>query len=79
MLVPLQPNATSFREVTVHGQRGLLMESKPDAQPSTGDTGGHSEHRRHGRTVLWTEQGRVYALMGDVNEVDLMQAAESVR
>jgi hypothetical protein len=81
MLVPLQPNATSFREVTVHGQRALLMESKeskPDA-PAAGESGHHGEYRRHGRTVLWTEQGRVYALMGDVNEVDLMQAAESVR
>jgi hypothetical protein len=79
MLVPLQPNATSFREVTVHGQRALLMESKPDAAPTSGESGRHGEYRRHGRTVLWTEQGRVYALMGDVNEVDLMQAAESVR
>lgn len=74
-LVPISPNATSFREVTVHGQRGLLMETKADA-PTTGE---HSHYARRGQTVLWTEQGHVYALMGPVNEVDLMRMAESVR
>ena len=84
MLVPLQANATSFHEVTVHGQRGLLMEARPDAPDAapSGDGGrpgrrGGGAHR--GRTVLWTENGHVYALMGEVGEVALMQAAESVR
>ena len=82
MLVPLQANATAFHEVTVHGQRGLLMESKVSKDskadaPAGADT--HERRFRGGRTLLWTEQGRVYALMGRVNTVELMQCAESVR
>ena len=82
MLVPLQANATAFHEVTVHGQRGLLMESKASKDskadaPAGADT--HERRFRGGRTLLWTEQGHVYALMGRVSTVELMQCAESVR
>ena len=82
MLGALQATATAGHEVTVDGQRGLLMESKESRDsradaPAGADT--HERRFRGGRTLLWTEQGRVYALMGRVNTVELMQCAESVR
>ncbi len=69
LLVPVPLDATAFREVTIHGQRGLLVESSRA-------TGGS---QRSGALVLWTEQGRVFALGGNLSAQDLVLMAESVR
>ncbi len=70
LLVPVPMDATAFREITIHGQKGLLVESTK----ARGSGGAKS-----GGLVLWTEHGRVYALGGNMNAGDLVVMAESVR
>jgi hypothetical protein len=72
LVVPVPANASSFREVTVHGQRGLLVTTS--AEPTA-----TSNRRRAGAVVMWTEGDRVFALAGNLDSMDLMQMAESVR
>ncbi|NOT34216.1 MAG: hypothetical protein HOP12_08620 [Candidatus Eisenbacteria bacterium] len=68
LVVPLPITATSFREVTVHGQKGVLVESRGD-QP---------QGREH-QTLLWSEAGQLRALTGTVSSGELVQMAESMR
>lgn len=70
LIVPVPVLATAFREVTIHGEKGLLIEMQrtPDGKRS-----------RSGGVVLWTEEGRVYALSGNIDSGDLVLMAESVR
>jgi hypothetical protein len=70
LLVPVPTNASTFRQVTVHGQQGLLI---------TTTAHGDGEKRREGTVVMWTENGRVYALAGNFGGPDVMQMAESVQ
>jgi hypothetical protein len=72
LVVPVPSNASSFREVTVHGQRGLLV-------TTNGDPAGTPNGRRAGAIVMWTEGDRVFALAGNLDSMELMQMAESVR
>jgi hypothetical protein len=67
LIVPVPANAGTFRQVTVHGNPGLLV-------TVTGAEG----QRRGGTIVLWTESDRVYALQGTLGPEDMMQVAESV-
>ena len=70
MLVPVPSDAGSFREVTVHGAKGLMVTMM----------GGTKEgRRREGAVVLWTEGDRVHAVQGPIEREELLQMAESVR
>jgi hypothetical protein len=70
-LVPVPINASTFRQVTIHGQPGLLITT----------SGASSEGRRHreGSVLMWTEDDRVFALTSNLGSGDLVQMAESVR
>lgn len=70
MIVPVPVDAGSFREVTVHGQKALLV-------TRTG-RGSEGDRERYGAVVMWTEGEQVYALAGDLDRDELMQMAESV-
>jgi hypothetical protein len=72
LLVPVPTDAGEFREVTVNGQRGLLITS------SEAEGGGA---RRHGprNMVLWADGQKVYGLMGSLGREELVQMANSVR
>jgi len=72
MLLPVVASATEFQAITVHGQHGVYLESKKT--PDLGDAGKGGP----GRVVMWTENGRVYAVAGNVWRGDLMAMAESV-
>lgn len=75
MLVPVPAASGTFHEVTVHGVRALLIDTRDDAKAAPDD-----RHRpRGGNVLLWNEQGRVYAMMGRIDQVSLLQMAESVR
>jgi hypothetical protein len=69
LLVPVPMNASTFRQVTVHGQAGLLI---------TTSTRGEDGRRREGTMLMWTEGERVFCLQGNLSGPDLMQMAESV-
>ena len=72
MVVPVPLNVRTFRQVTVHGQQGLLVTTvaanATDGQP-----------HRDGTVLLWTENDHVFGLVGDLAPDDLLQMAESVR
>jgi hypothetical protein len=71
LVVPVVASATSYRQVTVNGDRGLFMESNdtvlPDGRPQKG-----------GAVVMWNRNGYVYALVGNLDRFTIMQMAESV-
>ena len=65
MVVPVPVGAASFREVDVRGHKGLLVTA--------------NEKTAHDQMVLWTEGDQVYALIGNLQDMDLMQMAGSLR
>jgi len=69
LVVPVPAGASSFREVTVGGGRGLLVTTRERADGRT----------RSGALLLWTAGDRVLALAGNLEERDLLLMAESVR
>ena len=70
MLVPVPADAGSFREVTVHGAKGLMVTMMGESKEG---------RRRQGAVVLWTEGDRVHAVQGPLGGEELLQMAESVR
>lgn len=75
LLVPIPANASSYRQVEVHGQKGLLVSVDPGASRSVRGRWHHA-----GSQLLWAEGGRVYALVSStVSDVDLMRMANSVQ
>lgn len=72
LVVPVPLSASTFRQVTVHGQQGLLVTTSAEA-------GGEGRRHRDGSIVLWTEGEQVYGLLGNLGPADLLQMAESVQ
>lgn len=70
LLVPVPMNASTFRQVTVHGQRGLLVTTTREARAGDG--------RSRGTFLLWSEGDRVFCIQGNLSPEELMQMAESV-
>jgi len=72
LVVPVPMNASSFRNVTVRGNPGLLV-------TVARDKAGEGRRYRDGTIVMWTEGERVFGLTGNLSGPDLMQVAESVQ
>jgi len=72
LVVPVPMNASTFRNVTVRGNPGLLVTVASDKA---------GERRRHGEgtIVMWTEGERVFGLTSNLGGPELMQVAESVQ
>ena len=70
LLVPVPINASTFRQVTVHGEQGLLITT---SAMKDGD------RRREGTILLWSEGDRVYGVRGNLADRDLLQMAESLQ
>jgi len=68
MLVPMPTNAGSFREVDVRGNKGLLLTTRGEPDPS-GNPG------REGSMLMWAEGDMVYALRGNVDSDNLLEMA----
>lgn len=73
LVVPVPLDAASFTEVTVHGQRALLVRSTVPAG------GAGPGARGPGRLLLWSEGEMVFALGGNLDEVPMVEMAESLR
>jgi len=71
LLVPVPLNASTFRQVTVHGEQGLLI--------TTSELDQGSNRRREGTVLLWSEGDRVFAVRGNLGDKDVMQLAESMQ
>ncbi len=72
VLLPLPADATRFRQVDVNGVSGLLIETSSPAKNRRG-------FRREGAVILWANAGKVYALGGTLDDLDLLEMARSVR
>lgn len=71
LVVPVPTDAASFRELTVNGQRGLLITSAGRKNASG--------RARHENILLWSTPDRVLALRGEIEATELVRMAESVR
>ena len=76
LLVPVPADAASFREVNVQGNPGLLITRSGKGGAATQP---HANAERHRSTVLWSDGDMVYALMGGVSDVDLVEMANSIQ
>ena len=68
LLIPIPMNASTFRQVTVHGQQGLMITV----------TDRKDGRRRESALLLWSEGDRVFCLQSSMSGPALVQMAESV-
>jgi hypothetical protein len=73
MLIPIPPNATSFKEVTVKGSSGLLIEAVPRKPPTDGLPPWRNE------ILLWAADGEVFAAEGNVGADELVEMAQTLQ
>lgn len=64
LVVPVPAGVSSFRQVDVHGNRGLFVEST---------------EKRNAKAILWSESGSVYGLTGSLNNHTMLEIADSVQ
>lgn len=68
LLVPIPVNVASFRQVTVQGGSGLLLEGARAGQRG-----------KAGAVVLWSDGNRVFALSGNLGAEQLLEMAETLQ
>ena len=69
LLVPIPANAVSFRQVSVRGGSGLLLElANVEARP-----------RRAGALLLWSDGSRVFSLQGTLGPQQLLEMAQTLQ
>jgi hypothetical protein len=73
-VMPIPADAASFRDVTVAGRAGVLIESRPDTQAQQNGR----RRRPQGVMLVWTDGDIVYALSGQIAEVEALELAESM-
>jgi hypothetical protein len=66
LIVPVPPNASSFRQVDIGGHRGVLIQHQPRNQSPT-------------TTIVWSTPERVFALVSIQHVAEVMAMATSVR
>ena len=80
LLVPVPQNASSFRGVEIHGNPGLIVTSSGKGRRGEGeDRPREGERRPKGSIVMWTEGDRVFAVAGNLTDLEMMRIAEAVR
>jgi hypothetical protein len=71
LLVPVPVNASTFRQITIRGQSGLLI-------TTPGERAKDGKRLRDGRILMWTEGDRVFCLRGNLSSPNIVQMAESI-
>jgi hypothetical protein len=71
LLVPVPLNVTTFRQVTVGGNSGLLI-------TTTGEATADGKPKRRGAMLMWAQGDRLFCLQGDLSAEDTIQMAESI-
>lgn len=72
LVVPVPLNASTFRQVTVGGNPGLMITMK-------GEKGTDSDRLRDGSVVMWSEGDMVFGLLTNMGPDDALPMAESVK
>jgi len=76
LLVPVPFQGQQYREVEVHGQKGLLVSARPEPKSMPDGT----TRRRGWRSVLfWAEGGLCFALHGPGEGMEILEMAQSIR
>jgi len=70
LLVPVPMDASTFRQVTVNGQPGLLI--------TTSERAADGKRHREGTLLMWSAGDRVFCIRGNLQAQDVVQMAESV-
>jgi hypothetical protein len=73
MLIPIPPNATSFKEITIKGSTGLLIEAMPKMPPTDGFPPMRNE------ILLWAADGQVFAAEGTIAPDELVEIAQTLQ
>jgi hypothetical protein len=76
LLVPVPAQGANFREVDVGGQKGLLVSSFLKPRPA-GD--GRRERGRWRSVLLWSSGGKVFAIEGQGQGLEILEMAQSIR
>jgi hypothetical protein len=71
LLVPIPANAVSFRQVSVQGASGLLLQL-------AGTSDGQRQHRP-AALLLWSDGSRVFQLRGGVGSAALLEMAQTLQ
>lgn len=66
LVVPVPPNASSFRQVDIGGHLGVLIQHQPQNESPT-------------RTIVWSTSDRVFAMVSIQNLDQVLAMANSVR
>jgi hypothetical protein len=66
LLVPIPPVVSSFRQVSINGRQGIVLQHQPSGQSETS-------------VVLWSTSDRVFALVSIASLEQVLAMAESVR
>jgi hypothetical protein len=70
LLLPIPAAATSFKQVTINGEPGVVVE-RVRRLPEGG--------RLVSNNYLWSHDGRVFVLNGSLSTVDMLKMAESLK
>jgi len=74
LVMPVPADVSSFTQVTVRGHKGLLVNTTGELQTEkSGEL-----HKRPQTVLVWTENDIVYGLAGNLNQVELMEMANSL-
>ena len=71
LVVPIPANLASFRQVTVQGASGLLLERVRAS--------GGAQHGKAGAIVMWSDGSRVFALSGNLGADQLLEMAQTLQ
>lgn len=71
LVVPVPANVASFRQVTVQGGSGLLLQGAR--------AGGGGQHGKPDAVVLWSDGSRVFSLSGSVGPEQLLEMAQTLQ
>jgi hypothetical protein len=76
VLVPIPMEGGTFREVEIHGRKGLLVTSHQPSKAAA-DGGVHGGSRWHS-VLLWAEGNEVFAVHGPGQGVEVLEMAQSI-
>jgi hypothetical protein len=76
VLVPIPAQGGTFREVDIHGRKGLLVTSTHPPRP--GAEGEIRSGSRWHSVLLWAEGNEVFALHGPGQGVEVLEMAQSI-
>jgi hypothetical protein len=76
LLVPVPAQGANFREVEVGGQKGLMVSAYHRPKPAAD---GKQERGGWRSVLLWSSAGKIFALEGRGQGIEILEMAQSIR